>query len=97
VLKFDANKQAVGLSVLCWTWQEHAFSRREDVLTFNLLFNKSFNFLYFQCDLQKGKAGINYLTVNTKMVYFRQLRRVKIYLYKVTEKFLLSRTRRRIT
>jgi hypothetical protein len=35
-------------SVLCWcVWQESGFSRREDVLTFNFLFEKFYKFCTF--------------------------------------------------
>jgi hypothetical protein len=56
------RESGVKRSVLCWcVWQESGFSRREDVLTFSLLFKKFCKC----CDLNvicKDNNAINYIT-----------------------------------
>jgi hypothetical protein len=45
------QKSGARRSVLC-VWQASGFSRREDVLTFNLLYKELLEMLHFRCDLQ---------------------------------------------
>jgi hypothetical protein len=60
----------VRLSVVCrCVWQESGFSRRDDELTFNLLFKQYYKFCTYSV-ICKVDAAINCITVQHKKINF---------------------------
>jgi hypothetical protein len=58
--------------VLCWcVWQESGFSRHEDVFTIYFI-NTCYKFCNYNT-IFKDNAAINFITVQHKKVYSRQI------------------------
>jgi hypothetical protein len=73
------RESGVRLSVLCLcVWQQYAFSRRENVFTFNLLCEEVHIYIYIYIyvtfnGLYKGNAEIDSITVQQRKFHPRHL------------------------